>query len=96
MRASFAIAIILAAFSALGCESNSAVPNVTAGRFQEQVDAYDRQTAKVEELLKQQEAELERTLTHNDRYEKLLTKWEEQARRMDAVIEADEKRTGVR
>lgn len=57
-------------------------------RAQSQMDDYDRQTKRVDEI---QEKQFEQ----NRRFEKLLDKWEEQARRYDAILDAMEKQQGL-
>ena len=58
-------------------------------RFQAQMDDYDRQTKKVDEQAKKADERAQRL-------DKLLEKWEEHARRQDAILDAKEKQLGIR
>lgn len=58
-------------------------------RTRAQMDDYDRQTKRVDELQAQMDEQ-------GRRFDKILEKWEEQARRYDAILEAMEKQQGVK
>jgi hypothetical protein len=58
-------------------------------RTRVQMDDYDRQTKRVDELQAKQDEQ-------NRRFDKILDKWEEQARRHDAILDAMEKQQGVK
>ena len=85
MREPIAVVVILAALAAAGCDVGRARNGSTEYEddevWQAQVDAFDRQTEQMDRILEQQESELQRAKSQSDRYEKLLSKWEDQARR---------------
>lgn len=87
MRTSFVVLAITAALAALGCGG----PNGgnTDGTFEAQSEVFDRQTKRSDRMFDTQEA-------LNERYEKLLAKWEEQISREDAILEAEEKKAGIK
>jgi hypothetical protein len=100
MRKAFAVLLILASLPAIGCdvgransENNQSAEDEV---WQDQVDVFDRQTEQMDRILSQQESELQRAKAQSDRYEKLLSKWEEHVRRADAVLEAEEKKAGIK
>lgn len=87
----------LIAFTGCGRKPTVTETNPNAeGRYHGQVEAYDRQTVAMDRLILAQEAELDRNKVRFDRYEKFLTKWEEQARRMDALLDAEERKAGLK
>ena len=57
-------------------------------RTRAQMDAYDRQTKRVDEMQAMQEEQ-------SRRFDYLLDKWQEQARRYDAILDAMEKQRGL-
>jgi len=58
-------------------------------RTPKQMDDFDRQTKRIDEIQATTDAQ-------NRRFEALLGKWEEQTRRYDAVLDAMEKKHGVK
>lgn len=97
MRTSIALVMGLSVL-VLGCQpmaSSNAYSSDAEEQYQDQVDAYNRQTEQFEKQMEQQDIELERVKSLNDRYEQLLAKWEEQARRQDALLDAEEKKAGL-
>jgi hypothetical protein len=100
MGRAFAVVVLLAAPAAIGCDvgrATSGNSDVTDDEvWQAQVDAFDRQTEQMDRILEQQEGELQRAKSQSDRYEKLLSKWEDQARRADAILDAEEKKAGIK
>ena len=99
MRKAFAVVVLLAALAAVGCDVGRATNGNTGSAedevWQAQVDTFDRQTEQMDRILEQQESELQRAKLQADRYEALLGKWEEQARRSEAILAAEEKKVGI-
>ena len=101
MGKSYAV-LILFALAIVGCrgdgqtETSEISQSEADEQWRKQVADYDRQTAKMDKIIERQEFELEKSINHNDQYGKLLTKWEEQTRRADAILDAFEKKTGVK
>lgn len=58
-------------------------------RTRVQMDDFDRQTRRVDELQAKMDEQ-------NERFDKILEKWEQQARRYDAILETMEKQQGVK
>jgi hypothetical protein len=58
-------------------------------RTRVQMDDYDRQTKRVDEMQVKVEQQYKR-------FDKLLDKWEEQARRQDAIMSVMEKQQGIK
>jgi hypothetical protein len=82
--------LLASALLCAGCRE----PNQSSGfdaewenRTRAQMDDFDRQTKRADELQAKMEEQ-------NKRYDKMLEKWEEQARRYDAILEAMEKQQG--
>ncbi|MEX2121681.1 MAG: hypothetical protein WD847_19000 [Pirellulales bacterium] len=98
MRTSLTIMAVLASLGGVGCTpvADQGATTSSVEEYEAQLEAYKRQTEQTDRLLTAQELQTERAHEFNDRYEKILAKWEEQALRMDAVLEAEEKRTGIR
>lgn len=81
-----------------------------AQAYQDQVDAFNRQAEEAEKQLKAQHDQLERTKQHLDlaerimleqekgveRYNNIMAKWEEQSRRRDALLDAEEQKAGIK
>jgi hypothetical protein len=48
----------------------------------------------MDKLMERQQRQLDKAEADSERYAKILTKWEEQSRRADAILEAFEKKVG--
>jgi hypothetical protein len=83
--------IVLAALA--GCQGRpagtGAAGYVNEDDYQSQVDAFNRQT-------EQHDREMERVSKQSDRVDKLLDKQEEQVKRWEAILDAEEKRLGIK
>ena len=98
MPKAIAVVVILVALVAAGCDvgrKSSDNGEYTDEEWQAQVDTFDRQTEQMDRI-EQQESELQRAKSQADRYHAPLSKWEEQARRADAILAADEKNAGIK
>jgi hypothetical protein len=75
-----------------GCRESNRTSDFDAEwekRTRAQMDDFDRQTKRVDELQTKMDEQ-------NKRFDKILEKWEEQARRYDAILKAMEKQQGVK
>lgn len=98
MKKTFALLTLAAAFPLAGC--GGLLPEDASSEeedevYQAQLDDYNRQTEHMDRMLSEQEAQLERARQQGDRFDQILTKWEEQNQRMDAILDAREKQVGV-
>jgi len=100
MPRSFKILVVLAALAVCGCQTRPAGTGdsgyVDDEENQRQVDAFDRQTEQTDKMMAQQQVELERAAKQSDRLDAILTKNEEQLKRWDAILDAEEKRLGIK
>ena len=88
--------LLASALLTAGCRDSSGTSDFDAEwerRTRAQLDEYDRQTKRADE---QQARAQARSDEQDRRYEKLLDKWEEQARRQDAILDAMEKQQGIK
>lgn len=81
-----------------------------AQTYQEQVDAFDRQMEEADRQAKVQQDHLDRTQKQLElaerimlaqekgveRHNQIMAKWEEQARRRDAILDAEEQKAGIK
>jgi multidrug resistance efflux pump len=99
MPKAIAVVVILVALAGAGCDvgrKSGDNAEYTDEEWQAQVDTFDRQTEQMDRILEQQESELQRAKGQADRYDALLGKWEEQARRADAILDAEAKKAGIK
>ena len=108
MRSTLATVVVIGTLTVTGCTINSGGGQPAASpeqmeAYQAQVDAYNQQIEQTEKFQQQQAAELERAQAlmatqeqYVERYGKVVAKWEEQAKRMDVILDVEERRAGIK
>jgi thiamine biosynthesis lipoprotein ApbE len=65
-------------------------------RSEAQMEEYERQTRRATTFQDLQAEQNERLEKQNERYEKLLDQWEKNAKRQEAILDAQEKQLGIK